>query len=186
MSTEPFIGEVKWLAFSFAPRGFAFCYGQSMSIAQYTALFSLIGTTYGGDGVQTFKLPDLQGRVPIGQGQAPGLGTYTMGEAAGNVTATMTTSNMPAHIHTLFNAQLKIAANGTGNANTSTGNFFGANDNNAVFSESPGNNEYMNPAATSSSGSTDTAGSGMPFNIANPYLVLNYSIALEGIFPSRN
>lgn len=186
MSTEPFIGEVKWLAFNFAPRGYAFCFGQIMSIAQYTALYSLIGTIYGGDGVQTFKLPDLQGRIPIGQGQAPGLGTYTMGEAAGSVTATMTTANMPAHIHTLLNTQLRIGANSTGDANSSTNNYFGSNDNVAIYSESPGSNEFMNTNAALVSGTTDMAGSGAPFNIANPYLVLNYSIALEGIFPSRN
>jgi len=153
----------------------------------YTALYALVGTTYGGDGVTTFKLPDLQGRVPIGQGQGPGLPYYTLGEAAGNVSATMLAGNMPMHMHTLVSARAQIKVNGgLGDSNTSVNAFFGNNNTIGVYSESVPGNSYMNAAVTAVSGSTDAAGSGIPFSIVNPYLVLNYSIATEGLFPSRN
>ncbi|MCU0434824.1 MAG: tail fiber protein [Bacteroidia bacterium] len=187
MSTEPFIGEVKWLAFNFAPRGYMFCSGQQVSIAEYTALFALIGTTYGGDGQQTFKLPDLQGRVPIGQGDAPGLGSYTVGEAAGAPTATMTTSNIPSHLHTLFSARGSIAANNSAaNSGTAANSFFGTNNTDSLYAENAMPGQYFSPLAVQVTGTTDPTGTGTPFSIVNPYQVLNYSIAMEGIFPSRN
>lgn len=187
MSTEPFVGEIKILAFNFAPRGFSLCNGQTMSIAQYSALFALLGTTYGGDGQVTFKLPDLQGRVPIHQGQGPGLPQVSMGEAAGSYTTTVSTTNMPAHIHTMLSARATMNVNGTtGGENSPDGGFFGTNTSQAFYSETPGNNEFMNPAVLSASGATDATGSGMPIDITNPLLCINYSIATEGIFPSRN
>lgn len=185
MSTEPFIGEVKIFGFNFAPRSYALCQGQLMSIAEYTALFSLIGTTYGGDGIQTFKLPDLQGRVPIGQGQGPGLPGHTIGEAAGSPTATMTSANMPAHMHGMHGVQVRLKVNGSiVDSNTPAGFYLGTNNSQQIYSETPGNNEFAAPAVVA--GSTDPTGSGMAFSIVNPYLVMNYSIAIEGIFPSRN
>src|SRR6187431_332959 len=101
MSTEPYIGEIKILAFNFAPRGYMTCQGQILSIAQNTALFSLLGTIYGGNGQTTFGLPDIQGRVPVGQGKGPGLGDYTIGQESGTETTTLISVNMPQHIHTL-------------------------------------------------------------------------------------
>lgn len=185
MSTEPFLGEIKTLGFNFAPRGYMLCAGQTLSIAQYSALYALLGTTYGGDGIQTFKLPDLQGRVPIGQGQGPGLPTYSLGEAAGSPTSTMTTANMPAHIHTLFQANVRILASTASADEQSPVNNFPALAGASVYSgNGPSPNTFTGgPLLT---GTTDTTGSGLPFSVMNPYLVLNYSIAVEGIFPSRN
>lgn len=187
MSTEPFVGEVKWLAFNFAPQGFFLCQGQTLSISQYTALFALIGTTYGGDGQTTFKLPDLQGRVPIHQGQGPGLPPVSIGQAGGSYTATILTSNMPAHIHTMVSAKGTVNVNGnTGGENSPDGGFFGTNTTDAYYASQPANNEYMNAAAVMVTGTTDNTGSGIPIDITNPLLCINYSIAAEGIFPSRN
>lgn len=101
MSTEPFIGEIKIFGFNFAPPNYQLCNGQIVSISQNTALFSLLGTTYGGNGQTTFALPDLRGRMPIGQGQGPGLPDYMMGEVSGTTNTTLTTANLPAHTHTL-------------------------------------------------------------------------------------
>src|SRR5438105_10342167 len=99
--SEPFLGQIMLFGGNFAPRGWAFCNGQIMSIAQNTALFSLLGTTYGGDGITTFALPDLRGRAPVGQGQGPGLSNITLGEASGTESITLTIANMPGHNHTL-------------------------------------------------------------------------------------
>ncbi|MCA6365080.1 MAG: phage tail protein [Bacteroidetes bacterium] len=185
MSTEPFLGEIKTLGFYFAPRGYMLCAGQTLSIAQYSALYALLGTTYGGDGIQTFKLPDLQGRIPIGQGQGPGLPDYTLGEAAGSPTATMTTANMPAHIHTLSQVSVKIQASTASADEQSPVNNFPATAGASVYSGNGATPNVFTGGAVIS-GTTDITGSGFPFSIMNPYLVLNYSIAVEGIFPSRN
>ncbi|MEO8239838.1 MAG: tail fiber protein [Flavobacterium sp.] len=185
MSTEPFIGEIKIFGFNFPPRGYMACSGQLLSIAQNTALFSLLGTTYGGNGVQTFGLPNLQGRMPIGQGQGAGLPNYTMGQVSGATNVTVLTSNMPAHIHTLNAVSVKIKAS-SGNADeTSPDGNYPANTTGASFS---GNGPTANvfTGGTTVSGTTDIAGSGLPVSVMNPYLVINYSIATQGIFPSRN
>jgi len=185
MSTEPFIGEIKIFGFNFPPRGYMACSGQLLSIAQNTALFSLLGTTYGGNGVQTFGLPNLQGRMPIGQGQGAGLPSYVMGQLSGTTNVSILTSNMPAHIHTLGAAVVKLQAS-TANADESSpdGNF-PANTATASYS---GNGATPNifTGGSTVSGSTDVSGSGLPVSIMNPYLVINYSIATQGIFPSRN
>jgi len=184
MSTEPFIGEVKIFGFYFSPVGYDYCKGQMYSIAQYTALFSLIGTTYGGDGVQTFQLPDLQGRIPIGQGQGSGLPDYDMGEKAGTATVSLTTSNMPAHVHTLNSMHVQIkASNDQADENAAAGLYPGLASA-SVYTANPTPNVYT--SATVVSGNTDSSGAGIPFSNVNPYLVLNYCIATEGIFPSRN
>src|SRR5215211_4319727 len=99
--SEPFIGQIMLVPYNFAPRGWAFCAGQILPIAQNTALFSLLGTTFGGNGQTTFALPDLRGRAPIGQGQGPGLSNISLGEAAGTETVTLLSTNMPAHSHTV-------------------------------------------------------------------------------------
>ena len=185
MSTEPFIGEIKAFGFYFAPMGYMLCTGQTLSIAQYNALFALIGTTYGGNGQVTFKLPDLQGRVPIGQGAGPGLPDYVIGQAAGNVTAIMTTSNMPQHIHTVNNVQVRIkASTDTADEQAASGNYPALAGASVYTGNGPTANVYT--GGTLVSGTTDTTGSGFPFSIVNPYLTINYSIATEGIFPSRN
>lgn len=186
MSTEPFIGEVKWLAFQFAPRGYSLCQGQTMSIAEYSALFALIGTTYGGNGTTTFNLPDLQGRVPIGQGAGPGLPDYSLGEAAGSPTVTLLSSNLPAHIHTVNAMKVALKTNNAiADSGTALSGYPGTSGTN-VWSESATAGAFMAADEAVVSGSTDNTGSNMPIGITNPYLVINFSIAIEGIFPSRN
>jgi len=184
MSTEPFIGEIKLLGFNFAPTGYNFCNGQTLSISVYTALFSLIGTNYGGDGVSNFNLPDLQGRVPIGQGQGPGLPAYYIGENGGSENATLQAINMPAHIHDASGIHASMPVSTGGGDSDTPQNAFLANTGAEVFSSaaSPG----ANYGSLAISGNTGATGSSNPFSIMNPYLVMNYSIALEGIFPSRN
>jgi microcystin-dependent protein len=184
MSTEPFIGEVKLLGFNFAPKGYATCQGQILSIAQNTALFSLLGTTYGGNGQTTFALPDLQGRMPIGQGTGPGLPSHSMGEVSGTPNVTLLTSNMPPHVHTLNSMRVQLQAS-TANADENAAqNLFPANAGTPVYTGAATPNTFTGGAVVS--GTTDITGSGFPFSVMNPYLVMNYSIALQGIFPSRN
>lgn len=183
MSTEPFIGEIKIFGFNFAPVSYALCQGQIMSIAQNTALFSLLGTTYGGNGQTTFALPDLRGRMPIGQGQGPGLPFYTMGEVAGTTNVTLVSNNMPIHNHAATGINVRIPVTSASEDSSATNNYIG----NAV-------NDTFGPAASPTaslgapvvSGSTAPAGGSQPFSILNPYLAINYSIATQGIFPSRN
>ena len=185
MSTEPFIGEIKILGFYFAPLGYATCQGQLMSIAQNTALFALIGTYYGGDGQTTFALPDLQGRVPIGQGQGAGLPFYTIGEEGGSTSTSILTANLPPHVHTLNSAVVKQKASTTNADESSPDGNYPANTAAASYSgtgASPG--IFTGHAVVS--GTTDITGSGQPIGIMNPYLTINFSIATEGIFPSRN
>ena len=184
MSTEPFIGEVKLLAFDFAPKSYMQCAGQILSIASNTALFSLLGTTYGGNGQTTFALPDLRGRMPIGQGTGPGLPSHSMGEAAGTPTATLLTSNLPAHIHTLSNVSVKIKASNANADESAAEGGFPALANANVYTSGAQAGVYT--GGTQVTGTTDVTGSSIPFNIMNPYLVMNYSIAIYGIFPSRN
>lgn len=185
MSTEPFIGEIKLFGFSFSVMGYDYCNGQLYSIASNTALFSLLGTQYGGDGQTTFGLPDLQGRVPIGQGQGPGLPDFYMGEASGSETTTLLSSNLPPHIHTVNSMRVLMPVNNTiADIGEPASAYPGKNDANQVYAEnmSPGN--ALAPFTVS--GATDSIGSNSPVQIMNPYLVINYNIATEGIFPSRN
>ncbi len=185
MSTEPFIGEIKILAFDWAPKGYLLCSGQLLSINTNTALFSLIGTTYGGNGQVTFGLPDLRGRTAICQGAGLGLQPTIIGEKAGSETVTLLSSNMPAHVHTLNAMQVKLKAS-TANADESAadGNF-PATTSSAIYSGS-GATANTFTGGVQVSGTTDIAGSNIPLEIMNPYLVVNYSIATSGIFPSRN
>ena len=169
MST-PFLGELKIVSFNFAPTGYAFCNGQILPISQNTALFSLLGTTYGGNGVNTFALPNLQGQTPI----HVGLG-FTQGQTGGEATHTLTVSEMPAHTHALSGA----GATGT------TGN-----PANEVLATAPlGLGNVYGPATQltpMSSTAIGTVGGGQPHENRRPFLVLNIVIALEGIYPSRN
>lgn len=184
MSTEPFIGEVKLLGFNFAPKGYSTCQGQILSIAQNTALFSLLGTTYGGNGQTTFGLPDLQGRMPIGQGQGAGLPFYSMGEVGGTVSTTLTSANMPAHVHTLNSARVNIKASTANAGETSPDGTVPATTGTPAYADTAQTGIFTGGAAIT--GTTDITGGNQPFSILNPYLCMNYSIALQGIFPSRN
>ena len=171
MST-PFLGEVKMFSFNFAPRGWAFCAGQLLPIAQNSALFSLLGTTYGGNGINNFALPNLQGRTPVHFGTLQGGSNYVQGQSGGAENVTLIVSQIPAHTHAVN------ANSGAANANTPVGNTWAAGFTNAYAATAP--NTTMNPASVGAAGSSQ-AHPNMP-----PYAVVNFSIALVGIFPSRN
>lgn len=183
MSTEPFIGEIKIFAFDFAPRYHAYCAGQIMSIAQNTALFSLLGTTYGGNGQTTFALPDLRGRMAIGQGTGPGLPNYTMGQMSGSTNVTLLTSNMPIHNHDATGINVRIPVTSTSEDSSATNNYIGNAVNDTFGPLASPTNSLGAPAV---SGSTAMAGGSQPFSILNPYITINYCIVLQGVFPSRN
>lgn len=165
--SEPFLSEIKLVSFNFAPKGWAQCNGQFLPINQNQALFSLLGTTYGGNGQTTFALPNLRGRVPIHMGNG-----HTLGEAAGSTSVTVNIQQLPTHTHSL-------------NVNSGTG--VATNPNGAMIAKAPAVTYgpaaqlvTMNPQCV-----TNTGGS-QPHNNMMPYLVLNFIIALQGIFPSRN
>jgi microcystin-dependent protein len=171
---ETILGEIRMFAGNFAPTGWAFCQGQLLPIAQNTALFSLLGTTYGGNGTTTFALPDLRGRVPVGFGQGPGLSNRVIGQQFGTETVTLTTSQMPAHSHTV-------------NAVTSEGN------QNLPTNSLPANTkaldkEYSDANANTTMKATmvNPTGGNQPFGVTQPSLGVNFIIALQGIYPSRN
>lgn len=168
--SEPFLGEIRMFGFNFAPRGWAFCNGQLLAIAQNTALFSLLGTTYGGNGQTTFALPNLQGRVPLHFGQGAGLSSYSLGQSAGTETVTLTQSQMPAHGHVV------TANNGDATASRPANRFPAGG---GAYADS-GDGTTMNPTVVA------TTGGSQPHNNIQPYLALNFCIALVGIFPSRN
>jgi len=196
--TEPFIGQIQAFGFSFAPRTWALCQGQILPIAQNTALFSLLGTTYGGNGQTTFGLPDLRGRAAIGQGQGPGLQIYPIGQKAGVENVTLTVLQMPIHNHP-FTAS--GGAGGAVKASSSPGLAAAPSATNptlaAVNDQDGGITINMYNAATpditlntgggsSGGGTVGNNGGSQPLNILNPYLTINYSIALQGIFPTRD
>ena len=174
----PFLGEIYMLGFSFAPRGYALCDGQLLSIQQNAALFALLGTYYGGNGVQTFALPDLRGRAPIHQGQGPGLSNYSMGQSGGQENHTLTQGEMPQHTHQLQ------AYGSAGTSRTAQNNLLGSESQNKTSFYAPvppgSPNVLMSPQSLANAGGTQ------PHNNMQPYLVINFSIALAGIFPSRN
>lgn len=170
--TDQFLGEIRPVGFNFAPTGWALCNGQLLPISQYTALFSLLGTYYGGNGTTNFALPDLRGRVVIDQGNGPGLSPYVIGEMDGVETVTLLTTQMPAHTHAV-NAENDIGDN------TSPANNFSAESANRNNEYSTTANTTMNPQAIG------PAGGNLPHDNIQPYLVVNYVIALQGIYPQR-
>ncbi len=170
---DPIIGMIFIFAGNFEIRDYAFCNGQLLSISQNTALFSILGTTYGGNGQTTFALPDLRGRTPIHFGQGPGLSSIALGEAGGTETTTLIASQLPAHNHTI------PASNLPGTLASPTG---------AVMANSGNLDKEYNPSSSANTtmASTGIAGGNLPISLRNPYLGLNYQIALFGIYPSRN
>jgi microcystin-dependent protein len=172
--SDQFVAEIRIFPFNFPPTGWAFCDGQLMPISQNTALFSLLGTTYGGDGKSTFALPDLQGNAPMQPGQGQGLSLRDLGEIGGAETVTLLVSEIPVHTHTLrVSAEvgdIQIPADNTSLARSGSGSAYTATAANIV---------QLAPQALA------PAGGSLPHNNMQPYLTLNFCIALQGIFPQR-
>ncbi|WP_141064918.1 phage tail protein [Pseudomonas lactucae] len=194
---EVFIGTIQPFAFNFAPRDWALCAGQTLSVSQYQTLFALIGITYGGNGSTTFMLPNLQGRLPVGQGGGLGLTPRVIGEVAGTESVTATLANLPAHTHGIAaltastSVQLTNAASNPVNTPTATNSFIGASGTGpgsaSIYSDQQGASPVpLKGVSTTLTGTIDPAGQGQPMGSMNPFLVINFSIALSGYFPSRD
>jgi microcystin-dependent protein len=184
MFTEPYLGNITIFAGTFAPLGWRYCQGQLLSIAEYTALYSLIGTIYGGDGQETFALPDFRGRVAVHQGQGPGIvNNYTVGDQGGTEAIILNTANLPVHSHTFVSLVGGMPASAdAGTLGTPVGNLPAATT--GINSYNSAGTSAMKP--TTNTLSTGVAGGTQPFNNASPVLAMNYIIAVEGIYPSRN
>jgi microcystin-dependent protein len=172
---DPFVAEIRIFPFNFAPKGWAFCDGQILPISQNTALFALLGTTYGGDGKSTFALPDLQGNSPMHPGQGQGLSLRDLGEIGGEETVTLLVSEIPVHTH-IVNSSAILSTTSTPASNmvlsrSVNGTAYGVLDNTGT--------QVFGPEALA------PAGGSLPHNNLQPYLVLNYCIALQGVFPPR-
>ncbi|CAM0555807.1 phage tail protein [Vreelandella titanicae] len=179
---DPFLGEIKMFGFEWAPRGWGVCNGAQLSIAQNTALFSLLGVVYGGNGQTTFNLPDLRGRMPRGQGQGAGMANVDIGELAGAENRTLTINEMPQHTHA---AGAMTTPDDANQATPATGDYLASGK--VGLSDSVRNYYSGTPSGTVElgNGQTGISGGSQPFNVMNPYLALNFSIALQGIYPSR-
>jgi microcystin-dependent protein len=189
--SSPFLGEIKIFGFNFPPRNWAFCNGQLISIQQNTALFSLLGTFYGGNGVTTYALPNLQGRAPVGVGQGAGLSAYDLGQETGSGTATLLPAQMPSHTHAFDANNLKgtlRCRDERGNQRSPAGHVL-ARESSGVTAPFAGGTlaASMAPAAVALTGAPAlmAAGGSQPHNNMQPYLALNYCIALSGVFPAR-
>lgn len=175
--SDPFLGEIRMFGGNYAPRGWAFCNGQIMSISQNSPLFAILGVTYGGNGQSTFALPNMQGRTPMHWGTGAGLSPHSLGEMSGTETVTLLSTQMPAHNHQI------LAANEEGNNFTPGGNTL------AGTTGSGGNaNTYFNgsPNTNLNLASMGVAGGNQPHSNMSPYLCVSFIIALQGIFPPRN
>jgi microcystin-dependent protein len=197
--SQPFVGEIRQGGWNFAPRGNALCNGQTLSIQQNAALFSLLGTTYGGNGTTTFQLPDLQGRRTIHWGQGPSLSDYVIGEKAGTENVTILQSNLPFHTHTpTFTSTSTMNASGTTNGTQEApqaGSVLGVSVDASTHGALPAIYVPSGSATTTvalgglnvaGTVTVANAGSSLPLSILNPYLCVSVIIALQGIFPSRN
>lgn len=181
--SDPFIGEIIMFGGNFAPRGWALCDGQLLAISSHSALFSILGTTYGGDGRTTFALPDLRSRVAMHKGTGPGLTPRALGEEGGFEDNILVEANLPAHNHDITaTARCKDAA---GNANTAAGNVCSddAGVSSATYSDAGADADMHSSAITAESANT---GNGQAFTNIQPFLAVNFIIALQGTFPSRN
>ena len=170
---DPFVAEIRIFPFNFAPKGWAFCDGQILPLSQNTALFSLLGTTYGGDGKSNFALPDMQGNAPMHPGQGPGLSLHDLGETGGSETVSLLESEIPSHSHALRADILDIADTNVVSPNAS-------------FALSSGGTLYQAAGGVTMSDNTIApAGGDQPHNNMQPYLTLNFCIALQGVYPPR-
>lgn len=215
--SDPYIGEIRMFGGSYAPRGWAICQGQLMGIAQNSALFAILGTTYGGNGQTTFGLPDLRGRIPTGVGQSPGSNSVSQGEVGGTPNVTLTTNQLPSHTHAAVfqggasqvgaptidvgTSSADVLANPT-NGSTSyltavtaatnvgdTVDFHGLYTGTAPANGAKGSLGGINGGGSVTPVGTVTvnaAGNGLPFSVVQPYLGINFIIAVEGIYPTRN
>ncbi len=189
---DVFLGQILTVPYNFAPTGFALCQGQLLPISQNTALFSLLGTFYGGDGITTFALPNLQGRVPLGFGQGSGLfANRATGETGGSDTVTLTTTNMPGHLHTVTNGLTATARckNGAGTSASPVGNVPAIVDDSmpAIYSDGAADLSVQTGSLLMSGAATASSyGGSQPHNNVAPSLVINYVIAIQGIFPPRD
>jgi microcystin-dependent protein len=176
--TDAYVGEIRAFGFNFAPQNWAICDGRLLSVAQYQALFSVLGTTYGGNGVSTFALPNLQATTPLGMGQGPGLSNYVEGEMVGSAGVTLLVSEMPAHTHTL-NAGALSPANSAQNVATPTANtaFFGLSGANDAYSDVTTPNTSFHPQEITATGGSQ------PHDNRQPYLAINFCICLNGNYP---
>jgi microcystin-dependent protein len=166
---SPYVGEIRLVAFNFTPVGWSFCNGATLAISQNEVLFNLIGTTYGGDGVNTFNLPDLQGRIPVHQGSG-----FVLGQKAGAEAVTLLASQMPAHTH------LASALDGAGSQQSLQNAYWAGDSASKLFATAPTSNSTLAPTAIGN------AGSNQPHENRMPYLTINFIISLFGIFPSQN
>jgi len=178
---DPFLGEIKLFAGNFAPRAWAYCDGQLLPISQYSALFSILGTTYGGDGRTTFALPDLRGRVAIHPGTGPGLSTYQLGQRGGAERIQLTVANLPSHTHTATSSTT-VNVGDTGGESDPDGQFLGEGD---VYTATPAGNK-LNDAAVTTTTTIGMNGGSQSYSNLQPFLGVHYIIALQGVFPSRN
>jgi microcystin-dependent protein len=169
---DPFVAEIRIFPFNFAPKGWAWCNGQLLPISQNTALFSLLGTTYGGDGKSNFALPNLQGSAPIHAGQGPGLSLYDLGQSGGTETVTLLQSEMPSHPHAMADSK------SDGTDTSPAGELFAKGIGIGMYA-APGAITQLDPSAIA------PAGGSLPHNNMMPYLTLNFNIALQGVFPPR-
>lgn len=170
---DPFVAEIRIFPFNFAPRGWAWCDGQLLPLSQNTALFALLGTTYGGNGKNNFALPDLQGRAPMHPGQGPGLSLHDLGETGGSETVTLLESEIPSHSHTLR------AVNSDGNNQTPVAQLLAAGIGGITMYAAPGALTQLSPNAVT------PVGGDQPHNNLQPYLTFYFNIALQGVFPPR-
>lgn len=175
--TAPFIGEIKMFAGTFAPRNYALCNGQILPISQNTALFSLLGTTYGGNGTSNFALPDLRGRAPMHPGSGSGLTQRVLGEAAGENNVTLLSTEMPIHNHPISGA---VIANSSPTGTPASNTLFTNSSPNQMYGAALGTPVNLAPQSVTLNGGSQ------PHNNTQPYLGVNFIIALQGIFPARN
>lgn len=187
---DPYVGELMWTGATFCPRGWAEASGQLLAISSNTALFSLYGTTYGGDGRTTFALPDLRGRSAVHYGTGPGLATIQQGQKGGVETVALTTSSLPSHSHGLTAATVTLSASAeAGDSPAPEARMLADGQRAAVYADVPADVADIKPLATESAavgGQTDLAGAGTAVATRSPYVTLRACVALVGVFPSRN
>ena len=178
--SDPYIGEIKMVGFDFAPSGYAFCDGRTLPLNQYTALFAVVGLTYGGDGRTNFMLPNLQARAPMGQGAGPGLTTRSLGDVIGEAAVPLTAPQLPPHAHQLNGGTLTTPTPAQNVATPTSSALFALSAPNAVYAPTTTPLQQMSPSAIG------PAGGGLPHENRQPFLAVNFAIALNGIFPTRN